>query len=253
MLKEKNIATRIWDIVYPLAMYYAVTVIAMFVAQLIFGSGNERYVLRQIVANVVTLPVMYVSFYKKDAPFGEKRAAHAALIVISAACLGVGLNNLILMSPLASVSTGYAEASSHFYGSTLLLELVGSALLAPVLEELVYRGIIYARLKRMIGFLPAVFLSSLIFALMHFNLVQFVYAFLFGIALALYMEGTGHMYGAVIGHVTANAIAVLRTETGILSGTMDKSLSAWLISVGICLIGVGFLCVWRRLAKRSVS
>lgn len=276
MLKNDNLATKIWDVVYPLAMYYAVTIIAMFAAKLILGNGNERYVLCQIIANAVTLPVLYYSFYKRDKmvwPFGaldaffkggqaerpdnagegctgRRRGINAVFIVLSAAMLGAGLNNLILMSPIVSVSAGYAEASSHFYGSTLILELIGSALLAPLLEELVYRGIIFARLKRMIGFLPAMAVSSLVFALMHFNLVQFIYALLFGMVLAVYMEKTGHMYGAVIGHITANAISVLRTETGFLSGTLDGSLSAWLISAGICILGAGLLLVYLKLGSR---
>ena len=47
----------------------------------------------------------------------------------------------------------------------------------------------------------------------------------------------------MIGHITANAFAVIRTETGILKFTVDGSVMAWVVSV-ICL-GVGaVLCCY---------
>jgi hypothetical protein len=252
---------------------------------MIFGSGTERYVLCQIITSAITLPVMYQSFYRSDKavwPFGalgayfpggqvetpqnaqmeqkttpqnaqsqkRTRVINAAWIICIAALIGTGLNNLILMSPLAEISAGFAEASSSFYGSTLVLELISSALLTPVLEELVYRGIIFARLKRMLGFVPAMLLSALIFAIMHFNLVQFLYALLFGMVLVVFMEKTGHLYGAVLGHITANALAVIRTETGFLDRTVDGSVQAWILSAG-CLIAGIVLIGWYVL--RSIS
>jgi hypothetical protein len=248
--KISRISMEIWEVLYPLLMYYAVTIILMFGAQMILGTGTEKYVLCKIITSAITLPVMYRSFYRRDKAAGSFEAVHAVLIVCCAALIGTGLNNLILMSPLAEASAGYAEASSSFYGSTLVLELISSALLTPVLEEMVYRGIIFARLKRMLGFVPAMVLSALIFAIMHFNLVQFVYAFLLGLVLAVFMEKTGHLYGAVLGHITANALAVIRTETGFLDSTVDGSPQAWLLSAG-CLIAGLLLLGWYVTRKSS--
>ncbi len=56
------------------------------------------------------------------------------------------------------------------------------------------------------------FLSALLFGLIHFNIVQFVYAFLLGLVLAAFMYKSGHVYAAMIGHITANAFAVIRTR-----------------------------------------
>ena len=52
-----------------------------------------------------------------------------------------------------------------------------------------------------------------------------------------FMYKSGHVYAAMIGHITANAFAVIRTETGILKWTVDGSVMAWVVSV-MCL-GVG--------------
>ncbi len=289
MNKGAKIAVGIWDVIYPLALYYAATIILMFAAQMVIGTENEKYMICEIIASAITIPVMYQSFYKPDKilhPFAsifESQAVddrrnrgnsenigsieikekigtgiwyrdiaskagvkNVLCIIILAALIGIGLNNVILMSPLAGMSSAYEEASSHFYGGTFALELIGSACLTPILEELVYRGIIYARLKRLTGMIPAMIGASLIFAIMHFNIVQFVYALLFGFVLILFMERTGHVYGAIIGHITANAIAVVRTETGILEATVDKSAAAWVTSVGCLAMGLLGLLLYIR-------
>ena len=142
------------------------------------------------------------------------------------------------MSPLVQMSEEYQNASDAFYGSSLGLELLGSALITPFLEELLHRGVVFGRLRRRMSLWPAVVLSAFVFAVLHFNIVQFIYAFLLGVALAIFVEKTGKVYPAIIAHMLANAIAVIRTETGFLMSTVDKSVFAWTVSIALCLIGV---------------
>lgn len=247
---------KIWDIVYPLGIYYVTVVIMMFAAQWIFGTDNAHYMLCQIVASAVTLPVMYYSFYRGDiALSGRKsfrqcwnRRMGISLLWISGitVLISIGLNNLISMSPLISLSEGYAAASADFYGSTLALELIGSAVLTPILEEMLYRGILYHRMREMMGIVPSVLLSSLIFGLIHFNLVQFVYAFLLGIVLALFVERTGHFYASAAAHMVANLLAVIRTETGFLAATVQGDIWSWTVSIVLFAAGILLLTVWER-------
>ena len=234
-------------------MYYATISIGIFVAQMIFGTGNESYMLCKIIGSLIAIPVVYAD-YKRDlmltGKYGLKNPVTAqnvkqVLAVIGITiCLSVALNNIISMSPLVSVSEEYQNASDAFYGSTIWLELLGSALITPFLEELLHRGVVYGRLRRMMGMWPAVVVSALIFAGLHFNIVQFIYAFLLGLVFALFVEKTGDLYPAVIAHIVANGIAVIRTETGFLQGTVDGSVSAWLISIGLCLLGIGGLIIY---------
>ncbi len=261
MKKELNLANKIWEIVYPVAMYYATIVIVMFCAQLIFGAGNETYMLCKIIGSVATLVVVR-SYYKRDLALDGKlgRKFHISKseimnvlwIIGITVCLSIALNNIITMSPLMTMSESYDDAASAFYGSNIWIELLGSALITPILEEMLHRGVVYGRLRQMMGMWGAVLISALIFAGLHFNLVQFSYAFLLGIVLALIMERTGWIYGPILAHIVANAIAVIRTETGILAGTVDGSVSAWLISVGLLLAGIGGLVVYcRKLFNKS--
>ena len=248
-----NLANKIWTIVYPVLMYYVAITMGSFVAQLVFGTGVEQYMLCKIIGSIVAIPVVFAD-YKKDLmmtgrygqrnPITSLQIKQLLTILGITICLSVGLNNVISMSPLVAMSEEYQNANNAFYGSTLGLELLGSALITPFLEELLHRGVVYGRLRLMMGMWPAVMVSALIFAGLHFNIVQFIYAFLLGIVFALFVEKTGKLYPAVIAHIAANAVAVIRTETGFLQGTVDGTVSAWLVSIGLCLIGTGILFLW---------
>lgn len=255
MKQNRGIAWKIWDIVYPVAMYYATISIGIIIAQFIFGADNESYMLCKIIGSLVAIPVVYTE-YKRDKmlsglygirpQFSVEKVWNILAVIVITICLSISLNNLISMSPLVQMSEEYQNASDAFYGSNIWLELLGSALITPFLEELLHRGVVYGRLRRMMGLWPAVFLSALIFAALHFNIVQFIYAFLLGIVFALIMEKSGHLYPAVIAHMVANGIAVIRTETGILNGTVDGSMLAWVVSAFLLLAGVIGVCIYSR-------
>jgi len=245
-----NLANKIWAIAYPVLMYYVAITMGSFVAQIIFGAGVEQYMLCKIIGSIVAIPVVFADYkkdlimtgrYKLKNPITSLQMKQLLMAVGVTICLSIGLNNVISMSPLVAMSEEYQNANDAFYGSTLALELLGSALITPFLEELLHRGVVYGRLRRMMGMWPAVMISALVFAGLHFNIVQFVYAFLLGIVFALFVEKTGKLYPAVIAHIVANAVAVIRTETGFLQGTVDGSIFAWVISIALCLLGIGIM------------
>lgn len=261
MKEKKNPAIQIWYIAYPFLFYYAVSIIVMSLCTVIIGGDTSHFVARQLVTTVVTIPFM-MPFYKQDralAGFGgirdrftKKSILFALSAVVIVACVSIALNNLISMTPLVDASAGYKEANANFYGSTIVLELISSALMTPILEEMVFRGILFTRLKSMLPKIPAIVVSALIFAAVHFNVVQFIYAFLLGIVLAILMDLADHVYPAIIGHVTANLIAVLRTETGIFAKTVTGTVFAWLFSTFLLLFGVALLVVQIKKHAKSL-
>ena len=94
------------------------------------------------------------------------------------------------------------------------MELLASGLVVPIAEELLFRGVVYKRIRLYLGVYPALVLSALLFGVIHVNLVQFLYATILGLLLAFLLEKTRRLSVAVIGHMAANIIAVVRAETG---------------------------------------
>lgn len=80
---------------------------------------------------------------------------------------------------------------------------------APIVEELFFRGLL---LRSLLGRTPtpvAIVLSAVLFALAHFEAVQFAGLALFGVVLALLAWRTGRLAPGIGAHAAFNAVAVL--------------------------------------------
>lgn len=245
-MNRNNVWFKIWDVVYPFLMYYALITVFFYIAQLVFGRTTENYMYSQIFATVLTLPIMYMNFYRyqlKDAYLGSNKRLIMILAIPIMLLLSAGVNNVILMLPLAAQSEAFQDANSSFYGGIFIVQIIGSGILTPILEELVFRGIIFGRLSRMMKPVWAVIISAFMFAIIHLNIVQFPYAFVLGLALAILVYMTKTVWTAIIGHMVANIFAVFRTQFGWLDFLVNGSAIAWIISVIIILVGVLILCL----------
>lgn len=95
------------------------------------------------------------------------------------------------------------------------LGVFGLAVLAPLLEEVLFRGAIQGALMRFFGRpWPAIIIGALVFGIIHWNPVQIVYATLFGIVLGWIYYRTGSLMSVIVGHVLNNTFAVITTVLG---------------------------------------
>jgi membrane protease YdiL (CAAX protease family) len=88
--------------------------------------------------------------------------------------------------------------------------LLGAGLLAPVAEELFFRGFLYTALRQRLGIAAAATISSLVFAVGHIDALGVVAAsFIMGIALALVYEYTRSLWVAIAIHAFNNSLATV--------------------------------------------
>ncbi len=142
--------------------------------------------------------------------------------------------------------------TTQFFAGSMVFEIIGIGILVPLVEELLYRGIVYARLSDWFGILPAAVVSALIFGGLHLNLVQFIYAFLFGLLLVFLLERTHSLVGAVVAHIGANLVTVLRTETAFLDWMNESNGAYWGATAVMVVVCAGIvLLLWKREGKRE--
>lgn len=96
---------------------------------------------------------------------------------------------------------------------TILCVLV-TVIIAPVCEELVFRGALLTGLTKKFGIVPSVLLSGLAFSLMHMNPEQTVYQFFMGCACAYLAICSGSVVVPVLVHAGNNLIAIIFEFTG---------------------------------------
>jgi membrane protease YdiL (CAAX protease family) len=92
----------------------------------------------------------------------------------------------------------------------VLLNFIGIGLLAPIAEELFFRGLIYDWFRQKTPIWMAVILSSLLFGLGHYDSwIMIVSTFIMGLALALAYEYSKSIWLAISIHMFTNAGSVL--------------------------------------------
>ncbi len=90
--------------------------------------------------------------------------------------------------------------------------LTGTALvLAPLAEEIIFRGYIFGVLRRYTGRWWAMVISALIFAAIHAHIPSLAGLFVLAVALTLVYEGAGSLWAPILMHSMFNGITVIFT------------------------------------------
>lgn len=86
-----------------------------------------------------------------------------------------------------------------------------TCVLAPFLEEMLFRGIVLRSFLRQYSRTGAILGSSLLFGIAHLNVYQFATAFIAGIVLGWLYERTRSLWPCILLHAAGNAFAVYST------------------------------------------
>ncbi len=84
-----------------------------------------------------------------------------------------------------------------------------AVVIAPLAEEIVFRGFLFPGLRDRFSPVAAAVVSSMVFAIYHADVLVFVPIFLLGLMLAWVTEMTRSIWPAIIGHAVFNATAVV--------------------------------------------
>lgn len=128
-------------------------------------------------------------------------------------CIISGLDLLMgLYDP--SWVTGFDIDSVDMSAGAFLLSAIGSIIFAPVLEELVFRGVLFNRLKIRLGIVPAMLISSFLFGIGH-DFGGITSAFLFGICMCILYLKTDNILVPMSVHFINNVVATILELTSI--------------------------------------
>lgn len=250
--KKETVSVQLWRMVYPVLMHlffssvlsYAALVVLLILWKSVLGETDVDYIVElinshgmilQMVANMLLLPIAWKlirrdEWKRKDmgirsrimvaVPFGvgERLKTTAFFVVLS-----ILLNQLIAWSGLYDLFPAYREiAEKIYYSGSMVFAYLAVALLAPITEELIYRGLVYRRIRDYAGVRWAVFFSALIFGVIHGNAVQFIFAFIMGMALAAVYERYRTIWAPIVAHIAVNLFSCITEFVGI--GILPDSL-----------------------------
>ena len=257
---------RIGELAFPILLYLLLSVSLTGVLELSFPvlAEPENSMWLLALVNGFQIPV-FLWIYRTQRWTEELQTAEGrkpawkksfGLADLLAAALGGlllarGFNGLIGLTPLPRLFPAYESVTEAIYGGSLLSQTLASVVTAPVLEEVLTRGLIYGRLRTWFADLrPAILLGALIFALFHGNVVQGTYAFFLGLYFVSLYEAYQSLLLPMLAHAAANASSILLEQTGWLE-PLYAELPGYLLLTAACL-AVGAVC-WGRAAGKIRS
>ncbi|MBR7091654.1 MAG: CPBP family intramembrane metalloprotease [Clostridia bacterium] len=124
----------------------------------------------------------------------------------------------------------------------LLIALLSVVVLPALLEELLFRGYVL-QVLRPHGELNALLLSSLLFGLLHGNVIQIPFAFVSGLAFGYLTLRTGNIWAGVLLHALNNAYATL-SDYGPLFFRDENLQNGYSTVLYVLMLLAGCVSVW---------
>jgi len=182
-----------------------VMAMTMEVTEILMGRLMEM----TFVAGLATLVLFWLIFLIRRKKFTKevclrKFPVNGVLpIAVLAACFNVITTVVVSYFPWPqSWMDSYAASASSIDGS--LMAWLTAVLMAPVLEEIVFRGLMYTRLKKGLPAIAAAIVTSLAFGIAHGTIIWFIYTFIFSLVLIWVFEKFQSLGACIALHMAYN-------------------------------------------------
>ena len=249
-------------------VYYFMEVLFNALFQLVLrgaSASGERLTMLVIANLILKLVVLFVFgfwymvrenkwHYRPD--YRKSLSLKTLSCLIAIGLLGqyaLGFVMVLLKAFVPDVFYEYTKVTEtlQLFGTYPLVTFIMVVVIGPIAEELLFRGVIYGRLRNSFTVLQAAVISAAIFGIYHKNLVQGVYAAIFGIILAYIFEKTQTIWGCAVMHMMFNLSSYLMTG---LAALLQKT-GIWIpapvaITFYVMCIVVVILCIC-SLRRRS--
>jgi membrane protease YdiL (CAAX protease family) len=127
------------------------------------------------------------------------------LSVLAGIFLNFATSGIISHLPKSLLKHYVSATSTIGHGSTVWF-ILSAIIVAPIIEELIFRSLITSSLVPGFGKVLSVLISSLIFGAIHTGMIWFTYAFLLGAILSSVFLRTGSVYASIAIHFAFNAM-----------------------------------------------
>lgn len=153
--------------------------------------------------------------------------------IITAIILGIGVSGLsllwLLFADTALSGIGFIKESlemmqkvnASIKGGNLLFSALLTCIVGPIMEEILFRGLICGSLGKTtkIAWIP-IFISALVFGIWHGIFVQGVYAFFMGLVTGYAYHKTRDLRWPIIIHVVNNTFSMLMLISGVTAAPL---------------------------------
>jgi hypothetical protein len=216
------------------------------IAESITSSLSSELLLTISALSAVIAILVFGLWYKKSIKNNVKtnirevfQLKHVGFIIILGIALQIGVSTLLNL--IAAIKPewfdNYGELMEQLGMGNSLISVIYIAIIAPISEELIFRGVILEKSKKVMPYAVANVFQAVLFGIYHMNLVQGIYAFAIGMFMGLVCLKLRSIYGAILLHIAINTGGILLNM--VLNEGMDISniiLAAMVILAGIAIV-----------------
>lgn len=226
-LKNNRIPDAAWSIVdvFFVMLFVLVVGISISISMLaLFGDTKLTSTLSNYIICLLALltPILWLRKRLKltKEVLGLKKAninmlSYALIVLIT------GIYHFILWTSESNHSIHFISRIRYSYLELLLLPLsiysFATIVLAPIAEEIFWRGFVYGYLRTKIGIIFGLLLQALMFSLLHYNISvnigtnvsSLLIVFMVGLIAGFIYERTGSIYPSMVLHCSFNYFSVI--------------------------------------------
>lgn len=214
-----------------IVIYYQIYFSAGFVNLLVHG--NQGFTMTRLLENIPNipdsfittmtflLPLVWVPIFgiwywhltsdeavKKVKVVSAKSIILLLLVSVGFQAATTGLLELILPY-FENLMEDYNELMEQLDDASPWLNFFSVVILAPISEELIFRGVILKKASRFTSFTIANILQALCFGLFHMNIVQGLYAFAGGLAMGYVAYHYRTILASIVFHLFFNGLSYI--------------------------------------------
>lgn len=169
----------------------------------------SEMLLQFIMQCVIFIPILYIYIYTEKVPVKECFSLRKISIKNAILCICIGLFVMPFMSLIVLLTSPLQpnlaeESMTSLQSGGLIPMLIVMAVQPAVFEEMVFRGIALHGYRHR-GMRTALCMSAFLFAMLHMNLQQALYAFALGAIFAFLVQRTGSIFASMLPHFAINA------------------------------------------------
>lgn len=200
----KYILKSLKEIFITYIFNYLIIIISVLIYNLLGYNNLECFInsilpIILIIFYILTIIYLYKKNYTKEQSLSKKQYFPLILLGISLATL---LNMIIfrLFPPTSTTSL------------PIIISVISTGIIGPIYEEILFRYILYNRLKKKYSIKKSILITTIIFALIHLSPIKIIYAFLLGLTMNILYERHKNILAPILIHISANTIVIFLYE-----------------------------------------
>ena len=212
-----------------------------------------------IITGIITLLTLFIIFKIRKRKISEKLSLNKitkskiAIIAVLAIALEVFITISLYVLPISEqLINEYFKNVNYLMGGNFILVFIAVVIFAPIVEEIIFRGLLLKHLNNVMPTIVAILISSIIFGIGHGQLIWIIYATLIGIILSIVVIRCKSLTASITLHAVLNLTSYIIYFANIEMNSIIVFIISGIVMI-LALMGIMIMTKNKEIEKESVE